>query len=59
MKRVYTSHATAAQLLCDLLEAEGIQAVTDGVKLWRSADVTSVWVLEDSDLERPTKFGCR
>lgn len=60
MKRVYTSRGMHAQLLCDLLQSEGIPAQFgwdrgEGIVNY-GKDVASVWILEDSDLERALRF---
>ncbi len=66
MKRVYTTlEPTAALLLADLLEQAGIPAGTRNTKagwlrvphffIW-APNPPSVWIMEDSDLERATRF---
>ena len=54
MKRVYSSRGMHAQLLCDLLQSEGIPARFgwDAVE----SDDASVWIVEDSDYERALRF---
>ena len=63
MKRVYTAqHPTDAHMLRDLLEAEGIPAESRGEHFygWRSmlmsVEPPTVWIMENSDLERALRF---
>ena len=60
VKRVYTGrHPTDAHMLADLLVAEGIPAATQGTNYGGRAhiwDRPSVWIVEDSDLDRAMKF---
>jgi len=63
LKRVYTAqHPTDAHMLRDLLEAEGIPTATRNTNYYgystlvHVSDPPSVWIIEDSDLERATRF---
>jgi len=56
MKHVCTTRAMHAQLLCDLLEAEGIAATSGVSGGFLTGDTSDVWILEDSDFEKAVGF---